>query len=60
MRRFWISSKDLARCPIRSMSPRHYQIDGSCLCRQSTPQPPSKPPVDGWKWYSPKKKQSKP
>lgn len=27
-----ITSLDVKRCPKRSMSPRHYRPDGSCLC----------------------------
>jgi hypothetical protein len=32
-----ISSDDLQRCPIRSLSPSHYNDDGTCRC--SSPQP---------------------
>ena len=31
-RTFVISSSDIERCPVRSLSPRHYREDGSCLC----------------------------
>lgn len=31
-RAFTLTSADLARCPIGSLSPSHYREDGTCLC----------------------------
>lgn len=34
MRAFVIRISDVARCPIRSLSPAHYREDGTCRCDQ--------------------------
>lgn len=31
-----LSSRDVARCPIRSLEARHYRDDGSCRCPART------------------------
>lgn len=32
MRVFTIKHSDIARCPIRSLHPDHYNTDGTCHC----------------------------
>lgn len=52
MRAFTVSSTAVARCPIHSLSPRHYRDDGTCPCRGDTESqggspttlPPGSPP----------------
>ena len=33
MRAFAIKFSDIAKCPIHSLSPRHYHEDGTCACQ---------------------------
>lgn len=35
MRSFTITSRDIQRCPIRSMLVEHYRADGTCHCKPS-------------------------
>lgn len=35
-RTFVIHRSDLARCPIKSLSPEHYRRNGTCKCEEAT------------------------
>lgn len=39
-RAFTVTSADLARCPIGSLSPSHYREDGTCLCDEDNDEEP--------------------
>ena len=34
MKAFTVSTADIARCPKRSLSPRHYREDATCYCNE--------------------------
>lgn len=42
MRTFTLSSADIEKCPIKSLSPQHYNDDGTCKCNE----PPTLEPVE--------------